>query len=290
MNMIANQVDCIVRFHDATRLYELGRCIFSLVGQKHRPLHIIIAVQRFTDVQIAHIRGALANLLRFPNPPMLTIINWESASPNDARTELLNMGLLAATGQYVSFLDYDDVLYPEAYSILVERLKTTGKAIAFAAVRLVNADVFPEFIYVTRHGNANFAGENLKDLFRANFCPIHSYLIDRSIVSPDVLSFDPRITWEEDYDLLLKICALYPSSFADVKTIIGDYYYKNDGSNSVPMNGTLSKESAHEYERVRTFIEVRRRTTLVAPEVQKQLGMRTIIGSLTISDVLKRMS
>jgi competence protein ComGF len=48
----------------------------------------------------------------------------------------------------------------------------------------------------------------------------------------------------------------------------------------------LNKERALEYERVQDFIEVRRRTTLVAPEVQKQLGMRTISHSLTIRDAL----
>lgn len=284
--MMENQLDCIVRFHDAKRLYELRRCVFSLVGQKHRPLHIIIVVQRFTDAQIADTRAALAPLLSLPNPPTTAIRNWESASPNDARTELLNMGLASATGQYVSFLDYDDVLYPEAYAILVGRLKATGNAIAFATVRVVTAQVFPEFIHVTGQKCAHFLGEDLRDLFLANFCPIHSYLIDRSIVSPDILSFDTAITWEEDYDLLLKICAAYPSDFAAVKKTIGDYYYKNDGSNSVPTNGVLSKERAFEYERVQDFIEVRRRTTLIAPEVQKQLGMRTISPSLTISDAL----
>ncbi|MFD2273631.1 glycosyltransferase [Undibacterium arcticum] len=263
--MIKNQVDCIVRFHDAKRLYELERCIFSLVGQKHRPLHIIIAVQRFTDAQIADTRAALVPLLSLPNPPAVTIRNWESASPNDARTELLNMGLAAATGQYVSFLDYDDVLYPEAYVILIERLKVSGNAIAFATVRVVNAEVFPEFIHVAGQKGEHFVGEDLRDLFRGNFCPIHSYLIDRSIVSPDILSFDTAITWEEDYDLLLKICAAYPSDFANVKKPIGDYYYKNDGSNSVPTNGMLSEERALEYKRIQAFIEGRRRTTLVAP-------------------------
>lgn len=287
--MIENQVDCIVRFHDTKRLYELERCVFSLVGQKHRPLHIIIAVQRFTDTQIDDTRAALAPLLNLPNPPMVTIKNWESASPNDARTELLNMGLAAATGQYVSFLDYDDVLYPEAHAILIERLKATGSAIAFATVRIVNAIVFPEFIHVAGQNVAPFAGNDLKDLFRANFCPIHSYLINRSIVSPDILSFDTTLDWEEDYDLLLRVCAAYPSDFANVKKVIGDYYYKNDGSNTVPTNGIMSKERMLEYERIQAFIEARRKTTLVAPEVQKQLGIRTVSHSFTIRDAIRHL-
>ena len=284
--MIKNQVDCIVRFHDATRMHELNRCIFSLVGQKHRPLHIILVLQRFTNKQIVDTREALELLLSLPDPPTLTIQNWEINRPIDARTEMLNMGLAAATGQYVAFLDYDDVLYPEAYAILAERLSATGKAIAFATVRVVRINVFPEFMYVAGIKDVPFGGENLRDLFRANFCPIHSFLIDRSMVSPDILTFDTSLTWEEDYDMLLRICATYPSDFAEVKKQIGDYYYKNDGSNTIPMNGVMSKKNLLEYERVQAFIENRKATTIVALHVQKQLGLHKLSQTLTIRDVL----
>jgi len=283
--MIDNQIDCIVRFHNAKRLYELNRCVFSLVGQTHRPLNIILAVQRFSETEIAATHAALEPLLHLPNTPTLIIRNWDSPTPADARTELLNMGLRSATGQYVAFLDYDDVLYPEAYAVLVDRLKTSRSAIAFASVRVVDADVHQQFIRITRQVDTPFAGD-LKDLFRFNFCPIHSYLINRSIVSPDILSFDTVLTWEEDYDLLLNICASYPSDFKAVGKIIGDYYFKTDGSNSVPTNGILSEERELIYERVAALIEVRRRTTLVAPEVQAQLGLDVCSTTMTIRGAL----
>lgn len=284
--MIESQVDCIVRFHNVKRLHELSRCVFSLVGQKHRPLHIIIAVQRFSDSEIAATQLTLEPLFRLPNSPKLTIKNWQNEHPADARTELLNMGLAAATGQYLSFLDYDDVLYPEAYAILVKRLKITKAGITFASVRVFHADVYQKFIHVVKQLDAPFSGENLQDLFRANFCPIHSYLINRSVVSPKVLSFDTNMTWEEDYDLLLKICAAYASDFDNLKIVIGDYYYKTDGSNSVPADGIPSAERMLEYERVKAFIEVRRRITLVAPEIQKQLGIPCPDVNMTIRDTL----
>lgn len=286
--MIANQVDCIVRFHDIRRLYEFKRCIFSLVGQKHRPLNIIITVQRFSDAQIAELQDALSPFLALPAPPTVTVRNWESDRPIDARTELLNMGLAAATGQYVAFLDYDDVLYPEAYALLTERLEESGAAIAFASVRVVDVYVFPEFSYIAGARPDHFRGEGLLDLFRANFCPIHSYVIDRSIVSPEILSFDTTLTWEEDYDLLLRICAAYPSDFMNLKIAIGDYYYKNDGSNTVPVDGVMKGKRLLEYKRIQAFMEKRRRTTHVAPEVQYQLGFGDVSNLLSIRDVLNK--
>ncbi len=285
--MIKNQVDCIVRFHDINRLNELDRCIFSLVGQLYRPLHIIIVVQRFTERQIDDLQATLAPLLSLPNAPLLTITNWENASPIDARTELLNLGLAAVTGQYVAFLDYDDVLYPEAYSILTQRLNASKSAIAFAAVRTINVNVFEQFMHVAGLGNLSFSGENLEDLLRANFCPFHSLLIDRSIVPSSLLSFDTTIVWEEDYDLLLRLCAACPSDFTEIKTVIGDYYFKSDGSNTIPANGKLSEKQEIEYDKVRVFIENRRKTTFIAPEVQEQLGiLKTAIKKITIRDFL----
>ena len=284
--VIENQVDCIVRFHNTKRLNELNRCIFSLVGQAYRPLNIILCVQRFSKAEIAATRAALKPLLGLPNAPTLIVRNWDNSSPPDARTALLNMGLQAATGQYVAFLDYDDVLYPEAYTILVGRLKTSRSAIAFATVRVVSADVYPHFIRTVKRIDPPFHGGNLQDLFQANFAPIHSYLIDRSVVAPILLSFDAQLTWEEDYDLLLKICAEYPSDFYAVDKIIGDYYFKTDGSNSVPMNGILSEERRLVYERITARIEIRRRATVVKPEVRAQLGLPSHLPEMTIRDAL----
>ncbi|MEI8186545.1 MAG: glycosyltransferase [Chlorobiaceae bacterium] len=268
--MIKNQVDCVVRFHDPSRINELKRCVFSLVGQKHRPLHIILVVQRFNDEQITNTREALRLMLSLSNAPALTIINFESASPLDARTALLNMGLEASSGQYIGFLDYDDVLYPEAYSFLTHRLNSTGKAIAFGTVRVVYANVFNEFIHVSGQKKGNCEDKYLKDLFRFKCCPINSFLIDRFIVSKNILSFDNNLTLYEYYDLLSKICATYSADFAGLKMIIGEYYYKNDGSNLIPVDGRLSDKYIYELRKVFRFIENRTIIASFDPALQKK--------------------
>jgi hypothetical protein len=53
----SDQIDVVVRIHDAGRLQELSRCVFSLVSQTYRPLRIIIAAQRFSDADLAATAG-----------------------------------------------------------------------------------------------------------------------------------------------------------------------------------------------------------------------------------------
>jgi hypothetical protein len=53
-------LDAVVRFHDTARLNELGRAIFSLVGQSYRPLRILLALQRFDAAAQAELREFLA--------------------------------------------------------------------------------------------------------------------------------------------------------------------------------------------------------------------------------------
>src|SRR5690606_31534123 len=121
-----------------------------------------------------------------------------------------------------------------AYELLIAQLKESGAAIAFATVRVMRLNVFKRFFYTSEKVIPPFSGQNLRDLFRNNFCPLHSYVMDRSQLRADHLNFLTTLTMEEDYDVLLRICAELPSDFTLINTNIGDYYYKTDGSNTVP--------------------------------------------------------
>ena len=207
----------------------------------------------------------------------------------DARSALLNLGLEKAQGRYLAFLDYDDVLYPEAYELMVSKLIQSGAAAAFASVRILRLDVYDRFFYATQEVTPPYRGESLLDLFRNNFCPLHSYVIDRNQIPSDLLRFDTSLVMEEDYDLLLRISASLPTDFSLLGTQIGDYYYKTDDSNTVPTNGGLTGESRDRYEEVRSAIELRRRSTPVAIAVQRSLGITETSKSMTIRDVIDRI-
>lgn len=277
-------LDVIVRFHDVRRLRALDRCVFSLVGQKYRPLHIYLAVQRFTPAMIEETRASLAPLLLIDHPPHLSVLNWEHPEPADARSVLLNLGLGRGKGRYVAFLDYDDTLNPEAYRLLVGQLRRGGAAIAFGGVGVKISDVYSEFHY-PREKRFPFDGSGLRDLFRRNFCPIHSFVIDRRRIPLAFLYFDPGMTRAEDYDFLLRICAQFPSDFTLVKTIIGEYFIKTDGSNTINTEWAYNDARNAAWQVSENFLEQRRRMTLVSFDVQRMLGLDPL-PDLTIRRLL----
>lgn len=281
-------LDCIVRFHDPRRLPELERCVFSLVGQRYRHINIVLVLQRFSPEDVAATEAALAPVLQLPGAPKLSVHNWDEAGVVDARTYLLNRGLDVAQGRYLAFLDYDDVLFPEAYELLVGQLRKTGAAIAFASVQVMQIEVHDHFFYMVGSKVPPYKGQDLTDLFKNNFCPIHSYVIDRSQIPANLLHFDTGLTIEEDYDLLLRICAGFPSDFSLVGTPVGYYFYKTDGSNTVATQSGLDGEKLALYQEVQARIRARKKNTPVALEVQAALGVPNPREGLSIHDTLKQ--
>lgn len=231
--LVAGRVDCVVRFHDPSRVIELRRCLFSLYGQHHRPLHVHVVTQRFSAQQLREVEDLLDPLRLLPDAPVYSVANFDRREPADAQSELLSLGIALSNGQYIAFLDYDDTLYPEAYAVLVERLCASGAAIAFASVRALDADIHTEggFVQPTGVRDADFNRPGRKDIIAGDFRPLHSYLIDRSRVKREIVRFDPTFMLEEDYDLLLRICMASHSDFALLSTCIGDHMFESDGSN-----------------------------------------------------------
>ena len=183
-------IDTIVRFHDPRRMFELQRCVWSLAAQVRQPVHVHVVTQRFSEEDLSAVRRSLEPLFNGVTAAQLSIHNWSESGPPDARSELINYGLTFCTGRFLGFLDYDDVLYPEAYELLTKQIVQSRAAAAFASVRSVRLQVYESCCYVLGTEHPPWSGNTLLDLFRVNFAPIHSYLIDRTRVDTDVLEFD----------------------------------------------------------------------------------------------------
>lgn len=270
-------LDIIVRFHDMRQLAELDRCIFSLVTQSYRPITILLATQRLSGGDIGVLNRRLAPLLAIDPTVRLKLENRLQEKPVDARTVLLNRGVEMASGRYLAFLDSDDTIWPNAYDSLVKRIEETKATICFATVCIKQREEHEEALLVTTKRQP-FRGKGLIDLFRQNFCPIHSLVLDRRKVDAADLRFDTRLTRTEDYELLLRLCAKYRSDFGLVGTVVGDYY-------RVGM-ATAAVEHGPEWEAAQAYIAGLKRSTIVTPPVLQSLGMRKA-GPVTIAEVVR---
>jgi glycosyltransferase involved in cell wall biosynthesis len=95
--MTTARVSCIVPVFNGERF--LGEAIDSIIAQTHAPFEVIVVDDGSTDGTKALVEG-YGSAVRYL---------WQSnAGPATAR----NTGIAAATGEFVSFLDADDVWHP----------------------------------------------------------------------------------------------------------------------------------------------------------------------------------
>lgn len=262
-----DRADVIIRCHAPNRLDELERAVFSVVAQTAQPITAHVVTQRFGDDALNATRARLAPLFSAVPGAELKIHNWREIAPVDGRSCLINEGLRHARGRYLSFLDYDDILFPEAHQILRARLADSDAAIAFASVQTMWVDIFSSFVLT--HGRAvlPFGGSSILDLFHQNLAPIHSYLIDRRRAPVEELRFDETLTWEEDYEFLLRLCARAKADFSAIGTFIGWYNFKTDGSNSIPTTAAAAFAREKDQQIVRRELARRKQRIILVSEV-----------------------
>lgn len=108
----------------------LSASVQSALDQTYRPIEIIIVDDGSTDDT-----PQLLEELRQKHPHEITIKRIENAGPGGAR----EAGRQIAQGEFIQYLDSDDILLPEKIHLQVEALKKHPEAsIAYGITRLVD--------------------------------------------------------------------------------------------------------------------------------------------------------
>jgi glycosyltransferase involved in cell wall biosynthesis len=114
-------------------IYNVGRylveCLASLAGQTHPDLEVVLVDDGSTDDS-----GRLAEDFA-RSDRRFRLIRQENQGLGAAR----NTGIDAATGEYLAFVDSDDVLPPYAFEVLVGALEQTGSDFASGNVALLTS-------------------------------------------------------------------------------------------------------------------------------------------------------
>ena len=261
-----DQLNVVIRLHDPAKLRQLSAALFAVQAQHYQPVQAVIVLQNFSPAETGTVRQVVHSF-RWTEPRREPVVVPVDVPPGDQRTRLLNAGLRRCDGRYLAFLDYDDVLYRHAYSYLVGRLNRTGAALAFA--RVYRKDVVHCATFDHHFARScPFQGRGRLDLFRTNFCPLHSYALDRSRIAAEDLWFDETLTRLEDYELLLRLCAKYPTDFGGLDKFIGEYIVRNDGSNSVLSEYARDSDNLRQWDEAQH--QLQRTRTRLTPQLTVQ--------------------
>lgn len=261
-------VDVVIRYHSPARSLELDRALMSVFHQTYAPVRVILVTQGFSESETAEVTRAVNAYDWTARHAAPVVLSVENSPGVDARSRLLNAGLGALKLRYVAFLDFDDYLYSYAYEHLTQISQADDAALAFARVVVMHIRVFEKSIYNVTKVLDPFVGYNIEDFLSGNFCPIHSFVIDRRKVENSQLHFDERLSRLEDYDFLLRLAAQHKFSFGGLNKKIGVYNYRLDGSNSVQVFDIDEEKAANN---TRQWNEARRHIWRLKTKVRDKI-------------------
>ena len=117
------KISVVVPFHDNED--DLGACLDSIAAQTVRDLEVIMVDDGSTDSG-----AAIAKAKAAVDPRFRLLQFTDGGSPGFAR----NRGLQVATGEFLAFVDGDDMLPANAYELLLHTLEKTGSDFASGQV------------------------------------------------------------------------------------------------------------------------------------------------------------
>lgn len=164
--------------------------IKSVVSQTYKDVEIILVDDGSTDCLVDKVE---------PFREYITYIKQNNAGASAAR----NNGIRHAKGEYIAFLDADDIWLPDKLAKQIEFLDLNPD------VGLVFGDI--KFLYNDQIQAKTYfeicpphRGKVFLELFRVNFIPILSVVVRKHILD-QIGYFDERIKYAEDYQLWLRI-------------------------------------------------------------------------------------
>jgi hypothetical protein len=274
----------VVRLHDSARTAQLHECLLSVYAQTYRPIEVLLMLQDFSPQAVKTIEARCVGWFGCENDDFAIQAHGVRAGDlGDARSRLLNRGIEAAQGKYVAFLDYDDVMYPLAYEVLIGALENAGASLAAGRVRLTEVAAHWDFTEVTRELGNSGTG-SLVDLFREPLIPIHGLVAKRADVQH--LKFPEDLWIEEDYYWLLQVVAEKPIVFDRSGLVVGEYR-KQVAGGTISASGHASREGYAQASYSRRCQQELRERVRLHSVVLESLGVRSEGASLTVADAVR---
>lgn len=201
-------VSVVIPTHNHARY--LGEAIDSALAQTHSPLEVIVVDDGSTD-ETEEVLARYGNRIR--------TLRQRNQGVSAAR----NAGIAAASGDYLAFLDSDDLWHPR---------KLERQLALFAAdssLGLVHCGVvtFGSSAETRQalEGMEGWVGQEILLLDRTIIGPGSTLVVPR-LVAEEVGAFDTRLMVSEDWDFSYRVASRYKVGYAD-ETLV--FYRQHDG-------------------------------------------------------------
>jgi LmbE family N-acetylglucosaminyl deacetylase len=152
---------------------------------------------------------------------------------NRGRAGAAEAGIAAATGDFITFLDDDDLAAPEHLATLAGLTRSAGVRVAYtdAAVALYELDGLSSTGWSCRERRLPYSRDFDPDvLLIDNYIPFNTLLIERGLFAA-VGPFDPTLPFFEDWDFLIRLAARTP--FHHLRQVTCEYRHFRGGGHHI---------------------------------------------------------
>ncbi|MCB0769631.1 MAG: glycosyltransferase family 2 protein [Flavobacteriales bacterium] len=180
-------------------------CLDSILAQDHADLEVICVDDGSTDGTVASLRA----IQEGPRGEVVRVIEQANQGAAAAR----NRGLKEASGEYIQFMDADDLLHPRKIGHQVRLAVKAGRPdLIVGSFEIIDPknQVLQERYYTKRKGDV------WMHLMRTDLGNTISNLWKRSIVEA-AGGWDEGMRSSQEYDLMFRILLLDPTVFFDTE-------------------------------------------------------------------------
>jgi hypothetical protein len=199
-------VSIIVRTKDRPQL--LMRALSSIFAQTYRPIEVVLVNDGGPELDIVEIKKVLGDVF----------LNYLRLEKNTGRAHAGNVGIENAKGEYVGFLDDDDVYFPEGVDTLVTAALCARNNVLYGKVvcRKYADDDLLKVIEEREVGEPFDAGR----LVLENFIPINAVCVPINLLRKIGL-LDTALPIFEDWDMMIRLSEAATFQFVDA--VVAEY-------------------------------------------------------------------
>jgi LmbE family N-acetylglucosaminyl deacetylase len=149
---------------------------------------------------------------------------------NRGRAGAAEAGIAAATGDFLAFLDDDDLAAPEHLATLAGLVGAAGVRVAYTDAAVAVYELEPDG-WVCRERRLPYSRDFDPDVLLVdNYIPFNTLLIERKLFA-DVGPFDPSLPFFEDWDFLIRLAARTP--FHHLRRVTCEYRHFRGGGHHI---------------------------------------------------------